>query len=77
MIEVAAEIVPGLLFRGRRVYLEKFDNEVHMDEGNHEKKGEHKARSDCVVFGACIMELQRLTPRVNPGLIIKPGRFPK
>ncbi len=76
MIEVAAEIVPGLLFRGRRVYLEKYDKEVHQDEGNDLKAGEHKVRSDCVVFAAAIMEVQKTLARMNTGLIIQPGHFP-
>ncbi len=74
MIEQAAEVVPGLLFRGRRVYLEKYDAEVHQDEGNTQKAGEHKCRADCVVFAACIMEIQKHIART--GLVIQPGIFP-
>ena len=76
MIEQAAEVVPGLLFRGRRVYLEKYDAEVHQDEHESGKPGEHKVRSDCVVFAAAIMEVQKTLARMNTGLIIQPGRFP-
>ncbi len=75
MIEQAAEVVPGLLFRGRRVYLEKRDNEVHQDEHDSRKPGEHRVRSDCVAFSAAIMEVQKQLARFNPGLIIQPGRF--
>lgn len=57
-----AEEVLGMLYRGRRVYLEQFDYEKNKDN----------VKRDCFHFSLQLRDLVQKSRANRPGLIIRP-----
>ena len=64
-----AEVVPGLMFRGRRVYLEqKGMNNKEVDDDVQSVK------RDCLIFAVAVKKMADHC-RTDSGMIITPAQF--
>jgi len=66
---IGAEEIPFLKFRGRRVFLEKTDEEGHAG-----LSGEKKCKKDCFQFALVFRKMLKEFNGSSEGLIIVPDK---